>query len=313
VTGVPFTFAAVAQPVAAHGWRPFPGLQTSKVPAMREWSGLNRSEWDGEDLAAAVADYQPVYDFCCCLAVQSEIVVLDADIVDPAHATFANKLADDILGVTPLVRIGLAPKCIRIYRAGDSIKSRKLHPLEIFCGSGQFIGFGWHEKAGRPYIWPHKSPLTLDADSHAIPAVKQAQIERFTTELFKVVPRRLVLTRQGRPGGAGAPQTIGERLRMLTTLHGSWKRAAAIVLSEACDGCYNETLWAVVTSANGRGVSEDVIWDLFDKHFHTDCLTFPKLKWSPILASMIERARARCSVGKPAMIFTPPFVDRSRS
>ena len=28
---VPFTFAAVAQQVAEHGWRPFPGLQTSKV------------------------------------------------------------------------------------------------------------------------------------------------------------------------------------------------------------------------------------------------------------------------------------------
>ena len=28
---------------------------------------------------------------------------------------------------------------------------------------------------------------------------------------------------------------------MLTTLHGSWKRAAAIVLSEAGEGCCNET------------------------------------------------------------------------
>ena len=43
---VPFTFAAVAQPVAARGWRPFPGLQTSKVPAMKGWSGLNLYEWD---------------------------------------------------------------------------------------------------------------------------------------------------------------------------------------------------------------------------------------------------------------------------
>ena len=122
--------------------------------------------------------------------MQPEIVALDADIVDPEHAAYADELADDILGATPLVRIGLAPKCIRIYRAGDLIRSRKLHPLEIFCGSGQFIAFGWHAKAGRPYIWPHESPLTISADSHAIPAVTQAQIERFTTELFKVVPRR---------------------------------------------------------------------------------------------------------------------------
>ena len=42
MTGVPVTFAAVAQQVAARGWRPFPGLQTSKTPAMKGWSGLIR-------------------------------------------------------------------------------------------------------------------------------------------------------------------------------------------------------------------------------------------------------------------------------
>ena len=188
---VPFTFAAVAQQVAERGWRPFPGLQTSKMPAMQGWSALNLLEWDDADLIAAIAEYQPVDDSCCCFAVQREIVALDADIIDPEHAAYADELADAILGMTPLFRIGLAPKCVRIYRAGDLIRSRKLHPLEIFCGSGQFIAYGWHEKAGRPYIWPHESPLTISADSHDIPVVKQAQIERFTTELFKVVPRRL--------------------------------------------------------------------------------------------------------------------------
>ena len=235
MTGVPFiTFASVAQPVAAHGWRPFPGTQTSKSPAMKGWSGLNLYVWDDVDLIAAIADYQPADDFCCCFAVQREIVALDADIIDPKHAAFADKLADDILGVTPLMRIGLAPKCIRIYRAGDLIRSRKLHPIEIFCGSGQFIAFGWHAKAGRPYSWPHESPLTINTDSHAIPVVTQAKLDRFASELFKVVPRRLLPTKQRR--GTGASQTVGERLRMLTTLHGNWKRAAATVLSEATDG-----------------------------------------------------------------------------
>ena len=185
------TFAAVARQVAERGWRPFPGLQTSKVPAMQEWSALCRLEWDNDDLAAAVAEYLPVHDYCACLAVQREIVALDADILDPAHAAYAAELADFVLGVTPLIRIGLSPKCIRVYRAGDLIRSRKLHPLEIFCGSGQFVGFGWHGKAGRPYIWPHASPLTLSTDSHDIPVVTQAKLDSFTDELFKVVPRSL--------------------------------------------------------------------------------------------------------------------------
>jgi hypothetical protein len=304
VTDVPFTFAAVAQQVAERGWRPFPGLQTTKVPAMAGWSGLNLYEWDDADLAATITDYQPVDDYACCLAAQPEIVALDADIVDPEHAAYADKLADDVLGKTPLVRIGLAPKKVRIYRRGDdSIKSRKVHPIEIFSGTGQFIGFGWHAKAGRPYIWPHESPLTVSADSREIPSVTRAQLNHLTSELFKVVPRRLSPT----TGGAGAPQTIGERLRMLTMLHGSWKRAAAIVFNEAGEGYYNETLWAVVTSAAGRGIPEDVVWELFEKHFSGD----PKVstaKVSSDLASMIERTRPVLS--RPStMIFTPVTGD----
>ncbi|MGO8923512.1 MAG: hypothetical protein ACLQF4_11305 [Xanthobacteraceae bacterium] len=289
MTGAPITFAAVARPVAAHGWRPFPGLQTSKTPAMKHWSLLNDLEWDAADLVAAISDYQPIDDYCCCLAVQPEIVAIDADIIDQDHAAFADRLADDILGKTPLLRIGLAPKQIRIYRAGDPIKSRKLHPLEIFCGTGQFIGFGWHAKADRPYIWPQESPLTINTDSNAIPLVTRAKLDRFTSELFKVVPRRMSPTRQSRPG-AGAPQTISERLRILTALHGSWQRAAAIVLSEASEGCHNETLWAVVTSAAGRGVPENVIWELVEKHFSRDSKV-SEAKVASDLASMIERAR----------------------
>jgi hypothetical protein len=198
-----------------------------------------------------------------------------------------------------LVRIGFAPKKIRIYRAGDRIKSRKLHPLEVFSGSGQFVRFGWHEKAGRPYIWPQASPLTVSAASHDIPSVTRAQLDRFTTELFKVVPRRLLPTGQGRPGA----QTISERLRMLCMLHGSWKRAAAIVLSEAGEGYFNETLWAVVTSAAGRGIPEDVVWELFERHFRRD----PKVSEAKItsdLASMLDRTRP-VPHQPSAMTFTP--------
>ena len=252
---------------------------------MRGWPGLNRAEWDNADLEAAIVDYQPANDFCCCLAVQSEIVVIDLDIIDQEHAAAADRLANDILGRTPLVRIGFAPKQIRVYRSGDTIRSRKLHPLEIFSGSGQFIAYGWHEKAGRPYIWPQRSPLDLSADSDTIPLVTRAQLDRFSAELFKVVPRRLLPTRQ-RPAGNGGPQTIGERLAMLSTLHGSWKRAAAIVLGEAVEGCRNDTAWTVVASAAARGIPDDVVWELFEKHFSG---------WAEVseaqVASMMDRAR----------------------
>lgn len=285
MTDAPITFAAVAQPLAERGWRPFPGQQATKIPAMAGWSGLNGADWDAADLAATVAGYHPADDYCCCLAVQREITAIDLDILDAGHAASADRLANDILGRTPLVRIGFAPKQVRLYRSGDAARSRKLHPLEIFSGSGQIVAYGWHQKAGRPYTWLERSPLDTDADSGAIPQVTRAQLDHFATELFKIVPRRLLPNRQGR--SSGTTSTIGERLSMLSTLYGSWKRAAAIVLSEAGEGSRNETAWAVVSSAAGRGIPDAVVWGLFERHFHG---------WAGAseaqVAAMIERACA---------------------
>jgi len=90
---------------------------------------------------------------------------------------------------------------------------------------------------------------------------------------------------------------------MLCTLHGSWKRAAAIILGEAAEGCRNDTAWTVVASAAGRGISDDVVWELFERYFSG---------WDEIsevqIASMIERTRP---VRKPSvMTFTTPTSVR---
>jgi len=86
---------------------------------------------------------------------------------------------------------------------------------------------------------------------------------------------------------------------MLTTFHGSWKRAAAIVLGEAVEGCRNDIAWSVIASAAGRGIPEDIVWELFERHF---------CGWDGIseaqVASMMERARAVRQTF--AMTFTPP-------
>ena len=267
MTCAPISFAAVAMRLAERGYRPFPGVQETKRPAMRGWNGLNSAQWDLADLAAAIAEYQPSDDYCCCLAIQGDLSAIDLDIEEPSQADYANRLADAVLGKTPLTRIGLAPKQVRIYRNGSDIRSRKLHPVEVFAGTGQVVGFGWHARANRPYLWPLASPLDLSPDSEQVPVISRAQLDCFTSELFKVVPRRVMPNRHGNPNGFNTAQSVGERLRMLTALQGSWRYAVAIILGEAVEGCRNETGWAVVASAAGRGVPEDVVWRLFSQHF----------------------------------------------
>ncbi len=199
MTCAPISFAAVAMRLAERGYRPFPGIQETKCPAMRGWNGLNSAPWDLDDLDAAIVEYQPSDDYCCCLAIQPELVAIDLDIVEPSQADYANRLADAVLGKTPLTRIGLAPKQVRIYRNGSDIRSRKLHPVEVFSGTGQVVGFGWHARADRPYLWSLASPLELSPDSEQVPVISRAQLDRFTSDLFKVVPRRLMPNRHGRP------------------------------------------------------------------------------------------------------------------
>jgi hypothetical protein len=200
-----------------------------------------------------------VENFCCCLAIPPEVVAYDLDICDPDHAAAAAAIADGILGQTPLVRIGKAPKSIRIYRNAGGIRSSKQHPLETFAGSGQVIGFGWHAETRQPYRWPHASPLTVDVTCSDIPAVTLAQHERFKRELLAVVPRWSLSNCMDAVGAS--------HLRMLAIMKGCWKLAAAQVLAEVFEGNRNTTAWTVVASAAARGIPEEVVWDLFRRHF----------------------------------------------
>jgi len=261
------TFAVSAQQLAGRGWRPFPGYQETKRPAMLGWSGLNEARWDPDDLAATISDYAPPEKFCCCLAVQPETVVLDLDIEDPLHAEFAKDLRDHVFGETPLIRIGYPPKSIAIYRNAGGIVSRKSHPLEIFSGSGQFIAYGWHARANGPYVWPKASPLDLGPDSLEIPLISPHQIESFTRQLFEVVPRRISKVVGGCRMAGNQTLTVGDYLRALVRRYGSFYYAAKVVLRAAEKGNRNETGWTVIASAVGRGLTDHEIFQLFEENF----------------------------------------------
>jgi hypothetical protein len=281
-SATPTTFAEVALQLHGSGYRPLPCVQETKVPAMRGWPGLNLMPWDAGDLTATISDYLPDSAYACGMAIQSDLIAIDIDILDLPDAALAAELADKHLGRTPLVRMGQPPKQLRIYRQGGGVTSRKLHPVEIFSGSGQCVGYGQHQKTGQPYYWPDASPLELVCDSPDIPKVTRAQLDRFTADLFKVVPRRQHAAHSRQWIGN---LTLNERLRLLTIRYcDNWNRAAARLLSEACEGNRNDTMWAVIASAAGRGVPEDELAALFDRHF---------AGWEGVTPDAVENAIAR--------------------
>ena len=78
------------------------------------------------------------------------VVGIDIDILDGALAIQIAELATSMLGDTPCLRIGRAPKRLLVYRAATPFGGRKRHPLELLARGQQFVAYAVHPETGRP-------------------------------------------------------------------------------------------------------------------------------------------------------------------
>lgn len=125
------------------------------------------------------------------------VVGVDIDILnDFALAHQIEGLAREMLGDTPALRIGLAPKRMLIYRAQTSFAGFKKHPIEILARGQQFVIEAIHPETGQPYHWPFESLADLDISQ--LPAVTEAQCRAFANAAFDRLPAAL------RPATLGA-------------------------------------------------------------------------------------------------------------
>jgi hypothetical protein len=101
------------------------------------------------------------------------IVGIDIDVPLEQPAAEIERLARDMLGETPLKRIGWAPKLLLVMRADqpfDKIQTPELllpdgtsMRVEILATGQQFVGFGIHPGTQADYVWPNRSPLEVQA------------------------------------------------------------------------------------------------------------------------------------------------------
>src|SRR3954454_5133894 len=124
------------------------------------------------------------------------VVGFDTDVLDAGLSGQLQKLTLGLLGHTPLYRVGLAPKCLMLYRndtpipkkttekfypadmALDDIEDKELdfkpYQIEILGQGNQFVSFGLHPDAKQPYQWLHASPL--DVPLSELPLITTGQI-----------------------------------------------------------------------------------------------------------------------------------------
>jgi hypothetical protein len=114
------------------------------------------------------------------------VVGIDIDILDGALAIQIADLATSMLGDTPCLRIGRAPKRLLAYRAATPFAGRKRHPLELLARGQQFVAYAVHPETGRPYEWPEDSLVELPLSR--LPVVDEAGCTAFLDAAWALVP-----------------------------------------------------------------------------------------------------------------------------
>ncbi len=114
------------------------------------------------------------------------VVGIDIDILDGALAIQIAELATSMLGETPCLRIGRAPKRLLVYRAATPFAGRKRHPLELLARGQQFVAYAVHPDTCRPYEWPEDSLVELPLSR--LPVVDEAGCTAFLDAAWQIVP-----------------------------------------------------------------------------------------------------------------------------
>lgn len=172
------------------GYRPVPVLgahvamkAAGKRPMMKGWETVCASADETEITRWTKAQRNCTNTGLLC----GDLVGVDIDVLDRDHAHRLTCIATEMLGMSPLSRIGRAPKILLAFRTDapfDKVQTSEFHMLdgtvarvEVLATGQQFVGFGIHPDTKAPYHWPECSPL--DVPKHELPVVSQGRCAAF--------------------------------------------------------------------------------------------------------------------------------------
>ncbi len=167
-------FGTHAAKLHANGW-PWliPIMAGQKRPALVKWQHFGPTPMTTPQIASMARSYTSAG---IGLAYNNGAVMsVDLDVLDPTKAMDSAMLTMNILGETPLIRFGRAPKSLLVYRAapGLQISGKGFGKFELYWKAGQTVFFGKHPD-GFSYRWPDKSPL--DVSPNDLPTVTTAMV-----------------------------------------------------------------------------------------------------------------------------------------
>lgn len=277
-------YARLAEKLADTGWANciplVPGTKRALVP----WrvhrifvvTDEQRAAW-GRRFADAGVGY----------VLEPEVVAVEADVLDSSTAERLGVLAEQILGVTPLIRIGRAPKWMRFYGTDELVPKIAAHPIEVIPASYHTVLYGVHEFTRRPYLWLDGEPL--DTPPERLPRVTPADLERFVDASLALIPERRSVPR-------GVDGDLFTRLRdeRAGRRGVAWLATVERQLRGAVPGELHDTLLSVTAALVGVGYTDNDIHAIVTQHFAAPRSGPYAAVWSQ-LADAIAGARRRWS------------------
>lgn len=185
--------ASHGETLIANGYSILPIMPNKKIPGalrdgvwhpMPDWSRLCDRETKGYEF-----QIWSRYPGCAVGLACGRVIGIDIDVLDDKVAFSLEKLAREMLGDTPAMRIGRAPKRALYYRAVTPFRGKKMHPLEVYGRGSQMVVYGIHPDTGRPYEWPGESLTEIDISS--LPEIAEAQAMAWLEEAYKRTPAEL--------------------------------------------------------------------------------------------------------------------------
>ena len=190
MTDVPSFMADYGERLVDNGYSVIPIMPGTKVPGQfrgGEWSPY--PDWArhcDRPTKSFEVDIWRRWPGCGVGIATGAVVGIDIDILDGALAIQLAELATSMLGDTPCLRIGRAPKRLLVYRAAPPFAGRKRHPLELLARGQQFVAYAVHPDTGRPYEWPEDS--LVDLPLSRLPVVDEAGCAAFLDAAWRLVP-----------------------------------------------------------------------------------------------------------------------------
>src|SRR5215472_12097838 len=208
--------AALGARLIDNGWPILPIWPGTKAPgsfSRGQWSGYNGwSKHCSRPTTLIEASVWSRWPDCGVGLPGGEVCGVDIDIVeDKAVADAVERLARQMLGDGCLLRVGLWPKRLLVYRTKEPFAGiKEFYPIEIMARGQQMVAYARHPETGLPYQWIGDTP----AETHltGLQAVSEAQVRRFLAEAYKLIPERLRVKRLS-DAGNGERHIASGRIR----------------------------------------------------------------------------------------------------